>query len=85
MNQSECIRLFSHLINSQNKWMSRITHQECAHGMNWWDPIYHPTSFNLNGKIVLKWGFDSSKISLKIDYSVKYSLLDRMEKCGQQS
>lgn len=37
---SECIRLFSHLINSQNKWMARITHQANAHERSWWNPIF---------------------------------------------
>ena len=36
----ESIRLFSHLINSQYKWMARITHDPKAPGMSWWDPVY---------------------------------------------
>ena len=35
-----CIKYFSHLVNSQNKWMTRITHDEIARGMSWWDPLY---------------------------------------------
>jgi uncharacterized damage-inducible protein DinB len=35
-----CIKFFSHLINSQNKWMARILQDAEAPGMSWWDPIY---------------------------------------------
>jgi len=36
----DAIRLFSHLINSQYKWMARITNNPNASTMSWWDPIY---------------------------------------------
>ena len=36
----ECIKFFSHLINSQYKWMARIVHDPAAPGMSWWDPVY---------------------------------------------
>jgi len=36
----ECIRHFSHLINSQYKWMARIIHDPEAPAMSWWDPVY---------------------------------------------
>jgi uncharacterized damage-inducible protein DinB len=36
----ECIRHFSHLINSQYKWMARIIKDPNAPGMSWWDPVY---------------------------------------------
>ena len=39
-DQTECIRLFSHLINSQYKWMARIQHESRAPQMSWWDPVY---------------------------------------------
>jgi uncharacterized damage-inducible protein DinB len=35
-----CIKFFSHLINSQNKWMARILQDTKAPGMSWWDPVY---------------------------------------------
>ena len=37
---TECVKLFSHLINSQYKWMARIVHEPAAPGMSWWDPVY---------------------------------------------
>ena len=39
-DQKESIRFFSHLINSQNKWMVRITKDKKAIPMSWWDPVY---------------------------------------------
>jgi uncharacterized damage-inducible protein DinB len=35
-----CMRYFSHLINSQNKWMARILQDPAASAMSWWDPVY---------------------------------------------
>ncbi|HEY1870302.1 MAG TPA: DinB family protein [Chitinophagaceae bacterium] len=39
-NPEESIKLFSHLINSQYKWMARITQDPGAKTMSWWDPVY---------------------------------------------
>lgn len=39
-DKKECTRFFSHLINSQNKWMARILRVSKAPGMSWWDPVY---------------------------------------------
>jgi uncharacterized damage-inducible protein DinB len=36
----EAIRLFSHLINCQYKWMARIMQNPEAQAMSWWEPIY---------------------------------------------
>ena len=36
----EVIKLFSHLINCQYKWMARILQDPNAIQMSWWDPIY---------------------------------------------
>ena len=35
-----CVNFFSHIINSQNKWMARILRQNHAPQMSWWDPVY---------------------------------------------
>lgn len=37
---SEAIRYFSHLINSQYKWMARIQQDPASSSMSWWDPVY---------------------------------------------
>jgi len=39
-DRAEAIKFFSHLINSQYKWMARILHDPDAPQMSWWDPIY---------------------------------------------
>ncbi len=38
--KDECVKYFSHLINSQNKWMARILHHPNVQQMSWWDPVY---------------------------------------------
>jgi uncharacterized damage-inducible protein DinB len=39
-DQEESIRFFSHLINSQYKWLARIKQDPMAAQMSWWDPVY---------------------------------------------
>ncbi|HVY73533.1 MAG TPA: DinB family protein [Puia sp.] len=39
-DKSEAIKFFSHLINSQYKWMARINQDPDAPKMSWWDPVY---------------------------------------------
>ena len=39
-DKESCIKFFSHLINSQNKWMARILRDPYALQMSWWDPVY---------------------------------------------
>ena len=34
----ECIRLFSHLINSMNKWLARIAQTPGYKDLDWWEP-----------------------------------------------
>jgi len=36
----ESVKLFSHLINCQYKWMARITQNPMARDMSWWEPLY---------------------------------------------
>jgi uncharacterized damage-inducible protein DinB len=36
----EAIKLFSHLINSQYKWMARIVQDPRAPELSWWEPVY---------------------------------------------
>jgi len=38
--KAEAIRFFSHLINSQNKWLKRIELYPEAPQMDWWEPVY---------------------------------------------
>ncbi len=39
-NKAEAVKLISHLINCQYKWMARIVHDPKAAAMSWWDPMY---------------------------------------------
>lgn len=38
--KDEAIKLFSHLINSMNKWMARIEQDPAANELDWWKPRY---------------------------------------------
>lgn len=39
-DQSGAVRYFSHLINSQNKWLERILRYPSDPHMDWWEPVY---------------------------------------------
>lgn len=39
-DKDECVRFFSHLINSMNKWLGRIEKWEGYVEMDWWLPVY---------------------------------------------
>lgn len=38
--KEKCIKFFSHLINSQDKWMARVLGNSEQTKMDWWNPIY---------------------------------------------
>ena len=39
-DKEQCIKFFSHLINSQIKWMARIQQLPNAPQLSWWEPVY---------------------------------------------
>lgn len=39
-DKQECVKLFSHLVNCQYKWMARIKQDADARQMSWWEPVY---------------------------------------------
>ena len=39
-DKKESVKLFSHLINCQYKWMARIMNDPKAKIMSWWEPVY---------------------------------------------
>jgi uncharacterized damage-inducible protein DinB len=43
----EAVRLFSHLINSQNKWMARLIDDPKSPEMHWFDPVYEISDLEL--------------------------------------
>ncbi|MEJ2617424.1 MAG: DinB family protein [Ignavibacteriaceae bacterium] len=38
--KKESIRFFSHLINSQNKWLDRVIEYPDESKLDWWEPVY---------------------------------------------
>jgi uncharacterized damage-inducible protein DinB len=38
--KEEAVKLFSHLINCQYKWMARIMQEPNANQLSWWEPVY---------------------------------------------
>jgi len=59
-----CIRFFSHIINSQNKWMARILRHKNAPGMSWWDPVYRLNELEASGMTVCRRG--STFLEIKV-------------------
>ncbi|MGA2669709.1 MAG: DinB family protein [Ignavibacteria bacterium] len=45
---AEAVKLFSHLINSQNKWMARINEDPKAPDMFWFEPVYELNALETN-------------------------------------
>ncbi|MDB5276108.1 MAG: hypothetical protein JWR61_1063 [Ferruginibacter sp.] len=58
-DKDESIKLFSHLINSQYKWMARIMQDAKAPAMSWWEPVYNIT------ELEEQW---SKSLQLWVDY-----------------
>ncbi len=56
--RTSAVRYFSHIINSQYKWMARIVRDPGVHSMDWWEPVYP------EGELEVKWG-DSLRIWLE--------------------
>jgi uncharacterized damage-inducible protein DinB len=58
-DKDEAIRLFSHLINSQYKWLARILQNPEAQQMSWWEPVYNENDLER------KW---TKSLNLWLDY-----------------
>lgn len=41
-DREECVKFFSHLINSMDKWLGRIEKWPGYVEMDWWLPVYEP-------------------------------------------
>lgn len=39
-DNTEAVKFFSHLINSQYKWMAHISGEPDAYKRDWWEPVY---------------------------------------------
>ncbi len=71
------IKFFSHLINSQNKWMERILQNPSVYEMSWWEPVY-----NIN-ELEKKW---EESLNMWIDFLNEKSekqLFEDIEFTGQ--
>jgi uncharacterized damage-inducible protein DinB len=53
-DKENSIKLFSHLINSQYKWMARILKDPKAPTMSWWDPVYEFDQIEMEWEKCLK-------------------------------
>jgi uncharacterized damage-inducible protein DinB len=53
-DKMESIKFFSHLINSQYKWMARILQDPNASQMSWWDPVYKESELQMEWTKSLK-------------------------------
>ncbi len=40
-DKEQCVKFFSHLINSQDKWLARIIQYPNNPNMDWWEPTYN--------------------------------------------
>ena len=49
-DQQQCIKFFSHLIDSQRKWLARILQYPQDPKMDWWEPVY------VFGELEIEWG-----------------------------
>ena len=66
-----CIRFFSHIINSQNKWMARILRHKNAPGMSWWDPVYRLNELEASGMTVCRRGSTFLEIKVRSKFLAK--------------
>lgn len=41
-DKTEAVKLMSHLINCQFKWMERVKGNPNSHELSWWEPLYSP-------------------------------------------
>jgi uncharacterized damage-inducible protein DinB len=77
-DKAVCIRLFSHLINSQYKWMARIQQNEAAPGMSWWDPVYelHELENEWNKSLQLWVQFIAGKTTGELETEMQFTGFD---------
>jgi uncharacterized damage-inducible protein DinB len=57
-DKTEAIGFFSHLINSQNKWLKRIQVYPADPKMDWWEPVYELEELEAKWKESLKQWID---------------------------
>ncbi len=77
-DKEEAVKLFSHLINSQYKWMARITQDPNAPQMSWWDPIYSLAELEIEWtKSLTPWmDYLNSKSDTELDTEIQFTGFD---------
>jgi uncharacterized damage-inducible protein DinB len=84
-DKQECIKFFSHLVNSQNKWMARIIHDPKAPDMSWWEPVYSLEALeNEWNKSLQVWlDYLSAKTDDEINTEVQFTGFDGGQWCAK--
>ncbi len=77
-DKEESIRLFSHLINSQIRWLARVKQDPIAAQLSWWEPIYELEELESKWEAsLLDWiNYLQSKTEQEINAEVQYTGLD---------
>jgi len=73
-DKAEAVKFFSHLINSQNKWLKRIQVFPADPKMDWWEPLYQLEQLEGEwGKSVQAWiDFLETKSEAALQEEVKF-------------
>ena len=73
-NKTEAIKLFSHLITCQYRWMAGITQEQKAKEMTWWEPPYELNELENNWNNSLKLWIDciNSKTEAELFEEIKF-------------
>ncbi|HYK75809.1 MAG TPA: DinB family protein [Daejeonella sp.] len=74
-DKAEAIKLFSHLINSQYKWMARIVQDPKAPQMSWWDPVYKEEELELEWTKSLKLWIDYLQSNSEEDINTEVTFI----------
>lgn len=77
-DKTEAIKLYSHLVNSQYKWMARIMQEPAASSMSWWEPVYQEEELYAEWKkSLVPWiDYINSKTEAEIKEEVIFSGYD---------
>jgi uncharacterized damage-inducible protein DinB len=73
-DKDECIRYFSHLINSMNKWLARVEGLPGYVEMDWWLPVYRLNELEsewdkcLKGWLDLLDGMSEARIGSEVEF-----------------
>lgn len=72
--KDECIRFFSHLINSMNKWLARIKDLPGYQELDWWEPKYGVEGLEAKwAESLARWiEFISSKTDSELDEETRW-------------